>query len=85
MPPGTRWTRPRGGHAVWVTLPPGVDGVALQEDAIAAGIRYGRGDAFSFDGRFTDCLNLSFISQDKDGIEGGIEALGELVARYTEG
>ena len=53
------WTRPRGGHAVWLTLPPAVDGPGLQKEAAAAGILYGRGDVFSIDGHFSNCLSLT--------------------------
>jgi GntR family transcriptional regulator/MocR family aminotransferase len=83
MPSGARWTRPQGGHAVWLTLPPDVDAAALQQEAVANGILYGRGDVFSIDESFSDHASLSFVSQDEDVIEEGIAALGGLVARYT--
>jgi DNA-binding transcriptional MocR family regulator len=84
MPEGTRWTRPRGGHAVWVTLPKGVDGGQLQKAAAAAGLSYGRGDLFSIDGRFDDCLSLSFVSQDEATIDEGVCELARLVATQVD-
>lgn len=85
MPEQTRWTRPQGGHAVWLTLPPGVDAAALHQEAGARGILYGRGDVFSIDGRFSSSAALSFVSLDEERIAAGIEALAGLVARYTGG
>jgi len=80
MPAGTRWSPPNGGQAVWLSLPPGVDGPALQAAARAAGIFYARGDFFSIDGRFSDCLSLSFVGLDEARIEAGVAALAALVA-----
>jgi DNA-binding transcriptional MocR family regulator len=81
MPEGTRWTPPNGGHAVWVTLPPGVDGESLQVEALAAGIFYARGDFFSIEERFSDCVALSFVPQNEERIERGVEVLGRLVTK----
>ena len=83
MPPGMQWTRPRGGHAVWATLPNEVDGRQLHEAATAEGIRYGRGELFSIDGQFTNCMALSFVSQDEATIEEGISELARLVSRQA--
>jgi DNA-binding transcriptional MocR family regulator len=60
-------------------LPAGVDGAALQARSIAEGISYARGDFFSIDGRFSDHLSLSFVSQGEDRIEEGVALLGSLV------
>jgi GntR family transcriptional regulator/MocR family aminotransferase len=81
MPPGTQWTRPRGGHMVWVTLPPGVDGDALLHAALAAGIRYAPGDVFCGEGKGQRHLALSFANQPPARISEGIGLLGELAAR----
>jgi DNA-binding transcriptional MocR family regulator len=80
MPAGTRFTRPQGGHAVWLTLPPEVDGVALHAAAQAAGIAYPRGDFYSIDGRFSDCFALSFTNQTEAAIEAGVAELAGLIA-----
>lgn len=79
MPDGTTWTRPQGGHGVWVTLPPRVDGRELHARAEAKGISYPRGDFYSIDGRFSNCLALSFVNQPSDVIEAGVAELAALV------
>ena len=81
MPPETLVTTPQGGHAVWLTLPPDVDGVTLHEAAQRAGIVYSRGDFYSIDGRFSNCLALSFVNQPDAPIEAGIAELAELIAQ----
>lgn len=78
MPAGSKWTHPKGGHGVWVTLPPGVDGAALHLAAAAAGIAYARGDFYSFEGRFADSMALSFVNQSAEAIERGVAELAEM-------
>ena len=76
-----RWTPPRGGHAVWVTLPRDADPDAVYRGAGEAGIAYARGDTFHFDGRGADSLALSFVNQPGEVITEGVALLGEIVAR----
>ena len=85
MPEGVRWIEPRGGHAVWVTLPAGADGPALQHAAMRGGISYARGDAFSLDGSFANCFALSFVNQPEEAIAEGVERLAGLIRAQREG
>ena len=85
MPDGTVWTRPRGGHGVWLTLPPAVDPEALAHAAGAAGIAYTRGDAFYADGRGRDNLHLSFAALTPDAIREGVGLLADLVRAHGAG
>jgi DNA-binding transcriptional MocR family regulator len=84
MPEGTRWREPAGGNAVWVTLPPGLDAVALHAAALDEGIEYGRGDLFTLDGSAADCALLSFAQMDRRKIAEGIERWAALVRRQQE-
>jgi GntR family transcriptional regulator/MocR family aminotransferase len=79
MPPDTRWSRPRGGLSVWLTLPPGADPAALESGARAAGVAFTRGDMAFFDGRGRDCLSLSFVNQDPARIREGVARLAEAI------
>jgi len=81
MPDGFEWVEPAGGNAVWATLPPGVDGAALFERAVEAGVGYGRGDAFFLDGSGLEHLSLSFAGLAPDAIDTGVERLAELIGR----
>jgi len=79
MPPATEWTRPRGGHSIWVTLPAEVDGPALLQAALDASIRFTPGEVFCGDGRGDRHLALSFANHTPAAIAEGVGRLGELV------
>jgi len=81
MPDGVTWTRPRGGHSVWVTLPPGIDAESLLQSAIDAGLHYTPGDVFCGPGRGDRHLALSFANHTPAAITAGITLLGDLVGR----
>ncbi len=85
MPPGTEWTRPRGGHSVWLTLPAEVDADALLQSALDAGIRYSPGDVFCGDGRGRRHLALSFANHTPAAIAEGVAALGDLLHQRLAG
>ena len=57
-----RWTEPEGGFFLWVTFEPGVDTQALFPVALAEGVAFIPGNAFSPSGRFPDALRLCFAS-----------------------
>jgi GntR family transcriptional regulator/MocR family aminotransferase len=79
MPEGTRWSEPRSGHLVWVTLPRGTDTASLAEAARAGGIAYAPGEQFFADGRGGGCLCLSFTNLTPERIAEGIAGLGAAV------
>jgi 2-aminoadipate transaminase len=81
MPPGTTWTRPEGGFFSWLTLPDGVDAVALSKQAVEQGIGIVPGAPFFPDGRGTENVRLSFSMVDESQIDEGIELLAPLVCR----
>jgi len=81
MPEGTTWIEPAGGNTVWVTLPPGLDPVALHAAALEAGIEYARGDVFTLDGSCADRALLSFARMDRRKIADGVERWAALVRR----
>jgi len=79
MPEGVRWTRPEGGLFLWLTLPEGIDTVALYDEALAQGVAYVAGSFFYLDGshRNTMRLNYSFIAEEK--MEPGLRLLAQIV------
>ena len=81
MPKGTSWTRPDGGLFLWLTLPEGMDTVALYDEALSEGVAYVAGSFFYTDGshRNTMRLNFSFIAEEK--MEPGIRLLSDIVRR----
>ena len=78
MPSGVSWTYPEGGLFLWLTLPEGIDTVALYDEALARGVAYVAGSFFYVDGshRNTMRLNFSFIAEEK--MEPGIQLLASL-------
>jgi 2-aminoadipate transaminase len=68
------WTDPSGGFFLWVTLP-GIDTQALFPKALAAGVAYIPGPAFSPAGRYGDALRLCFASTAPDRIVEGVRRL----------
>ena len=74
-----RWTDPEGGFFLWVTLDNGVDTTELFERALAGGVAFIPGSAFSPTGRFTDALRLCFASTPPDRIHEGVTRLRRAV------
>ena len=79
MPEGVEWTRPDGGLFLWVTLPEGVDTVAMYDEALSKGVAYVAGSFFYPDGshRNTMRLNYTFIPREK--MEPGIRTLAGVI------
>jgi 2-aminoadipate transaminase len=74
-----RWTDPEGGFFLWVTLDNGVDATELFDRALAEGVAFIPGAAFSPSGRFTDALRLCFASTPPDRIHEGVARLRRAV------
>ena len=85
MPEGTRWTTPRSGVLVWLTLPPRTDPDRLHQAALARGVAYSRGDVFRRDGRGADHIVLSFAALDVKAIDEGIARLGAVMREASTG
>lgn len=79
FPDGTRVTRPRGGHMLWVELPPGVDSVELFEAALHANISIAPGQIFSSRPSSHRFVRLNCAYHPPDVIETALQTLGRLV------
>jgi 2-aminoadipate transaminase len=79
-----RWTDPEGGFFCWVTFD-NVDATALFEPALAEGVAFIPGSAFSPSGRFTNALRLCFASNPPDRIHEGVARLRRAVDRLATG
>jgi 2-aminoadipate transaminase len=80
MPPGVRWTRPRGGFFSWLTSPPGGDAADLALRAVDRGVAIVPGSLFFPDARGDDQARLSFSLVDEALIDEGIERLASLLS-----
>jgi 2-aminoadipate transaminase len=80
MPPGARWTQPRGGFFSWLTLPKGADAADLARRAVERGVGIVPGTPFFPDGRGGDNVRLSFSLVDEAQIDDGIERIASLLS-----
>ena len=85
MPSGVTWTYPEGGLFLFLTLPEGIDTIALYDEALTRGVAYVAGSFFYLDGshRNTMRLNFSFVAEEK--MEPGVKLLGEIIKSHGNG
>ena len=81
MPEGTSWTRPEGGLFLFLTLPEGIDTVALYDEALSAGVAYVAGSFFYTDGSHRNTMRLNFSFIDEAKMEPGIRLLADLISK----
>lgn len=77
MPPGSSWNVPAGGMFFWVTLPEGVDALALLGRAVERGVAFVPGAAFFADHPRQNTMRLSFVTVPPEQIERGIALLAQ--------
>ncbi|MBK6809183.1 MAG: PLP-dependent aminotransferase family protein [Sandaracinaceae bacterium] len=85
FPPGTRCTRPSGGHVLWVQLPEGVDAIALYRSALRSGVGVAPGPLFSPTGRHRGYLRLNCASPFDARTDAALAKLGALCLRSLTG
>jgi 2-aminoadipate transaminase len=78
LPAGSRFTRPRGGMNLWVTLPEPLDAAELLPKAVREGVSYMPGKYFAVSRTEPGALRLSFAQLPPDRIAAGIATLGRL-------
>lgn len=81
MPEGTSWTRPEGGLFLFLTLPEGIDTIALYDEALSAGVAYVAGSFFYTDGSHRNTMRLNFSFIDEAKMEPGIRLLADLISK----
>ena len=79
MPAGTRWTHPEGGLFLFLTLPEGIDTVALYDEALSRGVAYVAGSFFYTDGSHRNTMRLNFSFIDETKMEPGIRLLSDII------
>lgn len=79
MPEGVRWSPPRGGMFVWLTLPKGVDTLSLFERAVERGVAYVPGPVFAATGGLENALRLTFVSVPEEQMEEGVRRLAAVL------
>jgi 2-aminoadipate transaminase len=79
LPPGCTWTEPAGGFLTWLTLPPGVDTIAMRPEAAAAGVAYVPGPPFYAGDQGRNEVRLSFSRLSEAELGAAIERLAGVV------
>jgi 2-aminoadipate transaminase len=75
MPEGCRWNAPKGGMFFWVTLPEGIDAVAMLRRAVEAGVAYVPGATFYASEPQANTMRLSFVTCTPEQIDRGVAAI----------
>ena len=76
MPAGVGWSEPTGGFLTWVTVPDGLDTLALRADAVAAGVAYVPGPPFHAGDGGRSAMRLSFSHLTPPELDAAAERLG---------
>ena len=79
FPKDVKWTVPKGGMFLWVTLPKRVNTRIMFKNAVAHQIAYVVGDAFYPDGSTYNTMRLNFSYSEDDVIIEGIKRLAEVI------
>jgi hypothetical protein len=81
MPPGVSWTRPEGGLYVWLTLPAGLDGAVVAEQALMEDqVSVISGAAFYPVDPVRNTLRLSYSLASEADAHEGVRRLGARIA-----
>jgi 2-aminoadipate transaminase len=79
MPDGAEWTEPTGGFLTWLTLPEGLDTMAMRPAALAAGVAYVPGPPFFVGDEGRNTLRLSFSHLSEPELEAAVGRLATVV------
>jgi 2-aminoadipate transaminase len=79
------WTDPDGGFFLWVTLPDAIDTQTLFEVALAEGVAFIPGKAFSPSGRFSNALRVCFASTTPERTVVGVQRLRRAIDLVADG
>ena len=81
MPPETKWTHPKGGMFIWITLPEGIDAEEMLKEAVRGKVVYLPGyTAYACAGR-KNTLRLNYSYPEDDQIRKGVKDIANLIKR----
>jgi len=79
---GVRWSKPRGGFFIWVTLPDQVDASQLLVTCVRKGAAFVPGKAFDPQGRRRNCMRLAYSNVSQEQIERGMAIVREAIREH---
>ena len=85
FPPGVRWTQPKGGLFLWVTLPEELESTAVLQEAIAHNVAFVPGATFYPDSdQQHNSFRLNFSNASPEQIWEGIGRLGRVLEKVLD-
>ena len=82
MPPEIKWTHPKGGLFLWVTLPTTLDSKVIFDDALSKSVAFVPGAPFFTDDRGHNTMRLNFSNAKPEMINEGIGRLSEVIKNH---
>ena len=79
MPKDVKWTRPKGGMFIWLTLPTHIDTTLLLQTSLDQKVVFVPGAAFHANGGGTNTLRLNFSHSTPERITQGVTRLGRAI------
>ncbi len=79
MPKGVRWTHPKGGLFLWVTLPEGYSTQSIFKSAVEAKVAFVPGGPFHPMGGGENTMRLNFSNAKPELIKEGIKRLAKVI------
>ena len=79
FPSKVKWTVPKGGMFIWITLPKSIDTSLMFQKAIAKKVAYVVGEAFFPEGGDYNSMRLNFSYSEDEQIKEGIKRLAEVI------
>ena len=79
FPKEVKWTHPKGGMFIWITLPHKINTKLLFQKAISKNVAFVVGDAFYPEGTNYNSFRLNFSYSNDEIIKKGIKRLGDVI------
>jgi len=83
FPEDTKLSRSQGGFVLWVELNKKINAYLLYREALKHHISVAPGQLFSSQGRFTNCLRISYARPWDEDVELGLKVLGDLIRKMS--
>jgi len=83
MPQGIKWTHPKGGLFLWVTLPTDLDAKVIFNEALKKNVAFVPGAAFFAEGGGHNTLRLNFSNAKPEKINEGIGKLADVIKNHV--
>jgi DNA-binding transcriptional MocR family regulator len=81
FPENVKVSRPQGGFVLWVELDKKLNAYLLYREALKHHISVAPGQLFSMQGRFGNCLRISYARPWDEDVEQGLKVLGNLIRK----